>query len=186
MRRWALTLLLALILASPVLVACSGQSDWQKHNDAAIAALKKGDLGTAEVKLREAVYEAKKFGDADPRLAANLNNLGSIYFLQGNYAAAEAFYERALRIRQKMLKPLDLDLATSLFNMGSLRARQNRLEEAAQLYRQALEIQEQVLGPEHEYLAALLEKYAESLRGTSRYQEARAAEERARKIKERG
>ena len=49
------------------------------------------------------------------------NNLNlRVYRDQGNYAAAELLYERALKIREKTLGPDNPDTAASLDNLAEL------------------------------------------------------------------
>src|SRR5258706_493934 len=62
---------------------------WNKNREAGRQAQNKGDAQEAEAFYRAAVEEAENFGPADYRLAASLEDLGSLHAATENLAAAE-------------------------------------------------------------------------------------------------
>ena len=68
---------------------------------------------------------------------------------QGNYAAAEPLYRRALAIREKALGPDHPDVATSLNNLALLLQKKGNYAAAEPLCRRALAIYEKALGTNH-------------------------------------
>ena len=71
---------------------------WKADNHAGLQALREGRKEDAERALKSALVAAESFGDADPRLAATLNNLASVYDAEGRLADAEVMYERAANV----------------------------------------------------------------------------------------
>ena len=70
-------------------------------------------------------------------MATSLNNLAALYDTQGQYAAAEPLYKRALAIDEKALGPDHPSVATSLENLAGLYRATERTEEAKKLERRA-------------------------------------------------
>jgi tetratricopeptide (TPR) repeat protein len=65
-------------------------SRWQSYMTAATAAYQHGNYVEAEKQLSAALKEAERFGVQAPRLATTLNNLATVYQVQGQYGEAEA------------------------------------------------------------------------------------------------
>jgi tetratricopeptide (TPR) repeat protein len=116
--------------------------------------------------------------------AASLNNLASLYQLQGRYAEAEPLYERALLIREQQLGAEHPDTAASRNNLASLYRQQGRYTEAEPLYKRALLIREQQLGAEHPDTAASRNNLAGLYESQGRYAEAEPLYKRALLIRE--
>lgn len=74
--------------------------------------------------------------------AQSLNNLGSLYIAQDNYAAAEPLYQRALKIRERALGPDHPDTATSLNNLAELYRAEGKQVEAELLFQRVQKIKE--------------------------------------------
>jgi len=53
-------------------------------------------------------------------VATSLNNLATLYYAQGQFDDAEALFQRALAIWEKVLGPEHPDVATSLDNLAQL------------------------------------------------------------------
>jgi len=65
------------------------QVTWESYSDAGLEAQEQARYAEAEQLYLEALKEAGKFGEQDPRLPTSLNNLASLYYAQGKYAEAE-------------------------------------------------------------------------------------------------
>jgi tetratricopeptide (TPR) repeat protein len=81
------------------------------------------------------------------------NNLGMLYYAQGEYAKAEPLHQRTLEIREKALGPVHLDVASSLNNLALLAVKQGHYAKAEAHFERALAIQETLLGPDHAHVA---------------------------------
>jgi CHAT domain-containing protein len=70
-------------------------------------------------------------------MADILNNLGTVYRDQGNYAEAMAYYQKSLSLREAVGK--DNDIARSLTNIGILHMTQGNYAQALEHHRKSLE-----------------------------------------------
>ena len=145
---------LALALWPGAAVAQTGA--WETTMAAGMSAHQGGHYAEAEEKFSAALKEAEAFGPEDPRLAASLNNLASLYAARGQAARAEPLSRQALAIREKVLGAEHADVAASLENLGSIYAAQGQYAQAEPLLRRALGIREKTLGPEHPEVAQSL------------------------------
>lgn len=85
-----------------------------------------GDLTTAVAKYRAILK-------INPRLAPAYNNLGALYFKQGQFHDAEAMLERGLKIDPSMSSASAL-LGLTLFQMGEYQKARPRLEAAVRAH----------------------------------------------------
>jgi len=88
-------------------------------------------------------------GREHPDTASNLNNLATLFRLEGDPAAARALYERALEINEKMLGPEDHNTAVTINNLALALDDQGDIVGARSLLERALALAEKFLGPEH-------------------------------------
>jgi tetratricopeptide (TPR) repeat protein len=92
--------------------------------------------GTGRPRLftqRALAIREKALGPEHPDVATSLNNLGALYYAQGQYEKAEPLYQRALAIREKALGPEHPGVATCLKNYALLLRNTDRPQEAAAL-----------------------------------------------------
>jgi tetratricopeptide (TPR) repeat protein len=123
--------LLCLVLGT----TCTAPQDtaWDAHVAAAKKAFQQGDYAEAESQFRAALEKAEGFGSQNPRLAISLNNLASLYRVQGRYAEAGPLYKRALAIHEKALGPEHPDVAKALEKYAALLRETGRNAEADRL-----------------------------------------------------
>jgi len=101
-------------------------------------------------------------GMSDERRAAELCNAAGLAFQNaGDFHAAEAWYERALTTRERVLGPEHPLTASSLNNLAEVLRERGELTAAKPLQERALAIRQRVLGPEHPLTAASLTNMAE-------------------------
>jgi len=81
---------------------------------------------------------------------------------QGNYAAAEPLFQRALAIWETGLGLEHPNVASALNNLGTLLEAQEKYVEAQPLLQRALAIRIKALGPEHPDVATVLNNMAAS------------------------
>jgi CHAT domain-containing protein len=113
--------------------------------------------------------QERLLGPDHPDTSTSLNDLAHLYQAQGNYAAAEPLYLRALAIREKALGPENPHTAKSLNNLAGLYESQGNYAAAEPLYLRALKIREIALGPENPETAASLNDLASLFRAQSNY-----------------
>jgi tetratricopeptide (TPR) repeat protein len=66
----------------------------------------------------------------------------------GEYAKAEAFYERALKIKEKVFGPETVGVASCLINLAKVYAAKGELEKADSFYQRSLAIYEKSQNPD--------------------------------------
>jgi tetratricopeptide (TPR) repeat protein len=102
----------------------------------------------------EELYEILLKQTTDEREKSHLYHmLGLIKRNQGEYAEAIEFYEKSIKIQQKILSPTDPDLAASYNNVGSVYYNMGEYSKALSYYEKALEIYQKTLPPNHPSLA---------------------------------
>lgn len=103
--------------------------------------------------------------------ATLLNQLGLGYSAEYRYTEAEAAFQEALKIYQRVLGEKHERLATVLSNIASLLQYTNRSDQAEQLYRSALQIRQEKFGLNHIDTALSLHNLADLLHNMGHYEE---------------
>jgi serine/threonine-protein kinase len=120
-----------------------------------------GDHAVADSINRRALAISRElYGDRDPRVAEELNNLGSIQQELGYYTEAERYYREALAITRNWHGEEHHLTATNLTMLGRTLVFQNRYAEGESLLTRALAIQERVFGPVHQRVASTVGELA--------------------------
>ena len=134
---------------------------WQRLNAEIMKLSREGNYPEAIYVAQNSIKLAEKtFGAQDPRVAASMNNLATLYRIVGRYDDAEAYYIQSLTIRENALGPQHRQVATSQNNLAGLYRARGRLDEAELLYLRALKIRKMTLGPDHPEAAAVLANLA--------------------------
>ena len=94
----------------------------------------------------------KTRGANDLDVAANLNNVASLTYVEGDLNAAEPLYQRALEIYEALLGSHHPNVASVLYNLAGLYVQQGRYDRAEALYERALDIGEASFEPNPETL----------------------------------
>lgn len=112
----------ALVVLSAAISARAQSADDRvdQLHDAATAAQNRGDLATAAAKYEEIIK-------LDPSLGPAYNNLGSLYFREGQYAKAASVLERGLKVDPRMPSASAL-LGMTYFQMEEYAKARPRLE----------------------------------------------------------
>jgi len=113
-----------------------------------------------------------------------LNSTGNYLSERARFEECELFFNRALKIREKVLDSNHPDIAESLNDLAGLYESQGKYSEAEPLYKRALKIQENVLGSEHPDVATSLNNLAALYRNQGKHSEAEPHYKRALKIRE--
>ena len=138
-----------------------------------------GKLPVDEMELPRLLRQVEEEEGSGPVLAMLLNEVGSAFYYQAKYSAAEPFFRRSLTIDEQSLGLDHLDIARDLDDLARLLNTTSRVEEAEPLYRRALTIREKALGLEHPDVAESLNNLALLLKETNRREEAKPLYERA-------
>lgn len=131
------------------------------------------DLAAAEELWGKALSEAEKTEPNGLKVAEALTDLGIVYDETHRYKEAEAAYNRALSIREKLLGPNDLAVAVTVNNLANLYKDQKKYAEAEPFYKRAINISiakeganSETLAPSYFNLANLFmlqNKYADAI-----------------------
>jgi len=159
--RAALTLV-ALVLASATATAAASEplQIFARFK----SALEANDLVSAEQRALELVAVAETRHGKDSRELVNpLTNLGTVQFRRGDFAAAEATYQRAIGLIEGQLSGADRMLIRPLHGLGETWLANNRPAEAALVLKRAVDLSRNLDGlynPEQlDVVDALIEAY---------------------------
>lgn len=101
-----------------------------------------------------------------------LNDLGSLFRIQGKYKEAETLLQESLQIRQQLLGQDHPATAASLISMAQLYHAQGRYKDAQKRYLEGLEIQQRILEQGHPDRARSQSSLAKLYTDQGRYAEA--------------
>lgn len=104
----------------------------QLYNNWGYAYRVKGD----NAKALEFYEKALAAGGRDKNIARTLNNMGFIYFTEGNMVKARTYVGRSLQIRRRL--KIDYELGLGYNTMGIILEYSGRMEDAADSYAKAL------------------------------------------------
>jgi tetratricopeptide (TPR) repeat protein len=149
---------------------------WEKHHDSGWTAFEEKKYAEAEKQFVQALNEAEKFPQEDPRLRLTLNSLAETYQNQARHTEAVPYYKRLLAMDEKAFGPEHPSVAASLNNLANNYRVLGEYALAEPLYKRALKIWVKILGPEHPLVAHIQESYADLLRKTGRVSEAEKLE----------
>lgn len=135
-----------------------------------------------ELVLLETLREAEGRGRQDSGLAAALHNVGELYRVQGDLAAAEPYFWRALPVWAASVGATDPRMALSLSSLALVFETRKDYAKAIPLVEQALNIREMAYGVDHPRLIPSLEQYAGLLRLVNRIEEAEQIDARRARI----
>ncbi len=118
--------------------------------------------------------------------AATLSNrIGNFLHSRSQFAEAEPFYSRALRIREQLLGEEHPDTLRSLNNLGVVLRVLKHYDEAESMYTRALALRKRILGPEHPETLSSLNNLGVLYRNTGRHEKAEILYQTALEIRER-
>ena len=94
-------------------------------------------------------------------IATIMNNIGRVYFFQGDHDTAMDFYSQALAMRRNLFGKDHLDVAATIYNVGQTYHNRRDLYQAMTLYKEFLDIAKKQLGYHHRDVAAMLKCMAQ-------------------------
>lgn len=128
--------------------------------------------------------EEKFYGPAHVEVAKALDDVAEAAIDDNDLNQAEAAIKKGLEIRQKALKPGDMDFALSWRCMGLLKQAQNSYADAEHNYLQALQTYETAYGKEDPRVAGILSRLGAIYSDTGKFPQAESAHTRAVAIRE--
>ena len=139
------------------------------------------DVGK-EFILLEALRQAEALEQPDSALAAALHDVGELYRVRGDLAAAEPYFWRALPVWAVSVGAMDPHMAITLSSLALLFEARKEYAKAVPLVEQALKVREVAFGVEHPRIVPSLEQYAGLLRLLNRHEEAERIDARKARI----
>ncbi|MEE8529753.1 MAG: tetratricopeptide repeat-containing protein [Nitrosomonadaceae bacterium] len=116
-------------------------TEWDRLNDKVGSLYQQGDYAGAIVIAKKTHQMAEReFGPDHSNVAASLNNLATLYFVQMQYSQARPLYKRALEIWINALGSKHPDVATGLENLAELQRKTRQDKEAESLEKRAATI----------------------------------------------
>jgi tetratricopeptide (TPR) repeat protein len=133
---------------------------WVESTEEGAVALQQGRLDAAEERLMEARAAAMRGESEDLTLATSLANLAVVQRAQGDDAAAQALYERALAIREKELGAEHPEVLQTMNNLAAVYGAQENYAAAEPLFVRVLAAREKTLGPDDRLTAQSMNNLA--------------------------
>jgi serine/threonine-protein kinase len=131
-------------------------------------------------KVAEAILQ--RLGGHDLLRAWSLNDVGAVYFRQGDRESAIRVFKESLVLKEKVLGRNHPDVGLAEGNLAISLAEMGRHEEALAHIESAIKIVERGLGAAHPDFAVQLNNQGEILNALHRYAEARAVFERSQQV----
>src|SRR5689334_15087973 len=127
---------MCLLVSALCLVSCAVDHEtlWRTYGDAGVEAYNKGDYTEAEKQLKASLKEAESLGVDNKYLILSLNRLAFLHQRQGRTVEAEAFFRRALNIRERVFGPRSVAVAISFDYLAALYMDQGKYDDAEHLY----------------------------------------------------
>ena len=122
---------------------------WEDYMAAGHDAVEDNRYHEAELFFLTAADLADYFAQDDLRRAVTLNNLGNLFVLDGRFIEAEALFNNATFILERVQGPSHPDLATQFDSVARVYTRQAMHSEAASLFERAAAIRAAEFGPDH-------------------------------------
>ena len=165
-----------------VLTACEERGSPPPASQAESNPVLKSDDAGKEFILLEALRQAEALEQPDSTLAAALHDVGELYRVRGDLAAAEPYFWRALPVWAASVGAMDPRMAITLSSLALIFEARKEYAKAVPLVEQALKVREVAFGVDHPRIVPSLEQYAGLLRLLNRREEAERIEARMARI----
>ena len=165
-----------------VLTACEEQAPSPTASQSESNPVRESDAAGKEFILLEALRQAETLEQPDSDLAGALHDLGELYRVRGDLAAAEPYFWRALPVWAASVGAMDPRMAITLSSLALVFEARKEYAKAVPLVEQALKVREVAFGVEHPRIVPSLEQYAGLLRLLNRREEAEQIEARKARI----
>lgn len=142
-----------------------------------------GEVDQAKTQYNRSLAELETVSGADLVTAHVMDNL-AFFYLRRDTEQAQSWFERSMRLRQKVMGEESEQVARSLYHMGYAFHVKKRYDEARLAYQRSLSIRESVLGKMHVDVARSLNGLALIYAEMGDYDRATQLMKRALKIRE--
>lgn len=112
------------------------------------------------------------YGKNDNRTATCYNNVGNVYYYQGQYDDALKHYYLALDIKRETMGNDNPDIATYQNNIGNVYHKQKKWDLALQFHQDALTLRQHIFGNNHPEVATSLNNLGSIYRDQKKYLQA--------------
>lgn len=177
---------LALSGAAAQSTAPAAQADARLADQAALKqALERNDLRTAAMLATQIVAKSEeRFGKESAELVNPLTNLGTVAYRSGDFVAAEAAYQRAVRLIDGQLSGADRRLVRPLQGLGETWLAAGKSNEAAAALKRAVDLSRNLDGLYNLEQLDLVDALIEALEGADRLTEAEREHQNAFRVVE--
>ena len=165
-----------------VLTACEERGASPPVSTPEMDLVQETDNAENEIILLEALRQAEALEQPDSALAAALHDLGELYRIRGDLAAAEPYFWRALPVWAASVGAMDPHMSITLSSLALVFEARKEYAKAVPLVEQALKVREVAFGDEHPEIVPILEQYADLLRLLNRRDEAERIDARKARI----
>jgi tetratricopeptide (TPR) repeat protein len=131
---------------------------WEDRFQAAVAAVREGNLTRAERALAQALSEAEGFPPGDVRLTVSLDNLTGVLRMEGKNEEAAPLCVRTLAIKEQLFGPESPNVASTLKDLAEIHRQLGHAEEASRYHQRAMSILRKAIGPDFEELEESLRR----------------------------
>lgn len=142
-----------------------GQSVARDLEAAGLTAQFAGELDGARKYYQQALAIRQTQGRLHPKVSEDLNDLGSVAYLQRDPDAAERYWRQSLTLYEQVLGPTHPDLAAPLNNLGRVLLEQRKFREALPLLSRSATLDLAQRSGTHDDLAFILSNLALAKRG---------------------
>ena len=165
-----------------ILTACEEQVYSPPASQSESNPVRESDAAENEFILLEALRQAEALEQPDSALAVALHDVGELYRVRGDLAAAEPYFWRALPVWAASVGAMDPQMAVTLSSLALVFEARKEYAKAVPLVEQALKVREAAFGVEHPRIVPSLEQYAGLLRLLNRREDAERIEARKARI----
>ncbi len=152
-RRIAVALSLMLLSSNALLAK---DAEWESHFKAGEKAEIEGNYAEAQNELAEALRLTAKFQMTDPRLAKTYYEVGELRLKQEDWPGAQQYFERALKVQEKLGDPLSVDVGNSVAGLATAHEQQGNHQMAVLLLKRVRNIWIKQYGANDSRLASIL------------------------------
>jgi len=159
--------------------------NWRHLNNEALHALRQGEHERARDRWMEALELLKGQAGGEQDMVILLDNLGRLHARMGEYAKAEEYLDKCVRLSRLAFGLQSPNVARALEELANLYQAMGRDEEAAGLYTEVLTIWRSALHTGHLEIGRCHKQLAESLKNLGQFEKAEGEYRSALRIYER-
>jgi|GEM_PF-1752620 len=108
-----------ILLLTETSALAAKDTQWESRMNAGIKAENDGNYSQAQDEFAEALKLTAKFQMTDPRLAKTYYESGELKLKQEDWSAAQQYFERALKVQEKLGDPLSVDIGNTIAGLAT-------------------------------------------------------------------